>query len=157
MRALLTALAILAATAPGAAAWEISSSGKGGDYVAQLPAMESVKGSGEVRSKPTLTISCQAGQMFAAVAWPDAIPLNEGQHFVSVGWDLAGDARRSPMRASQEEVSFSGSAAKEWLRLLTLSPRLSLSVPDAHGGQTANFDLAGAPAVQAGIARSACG
>jgi hypothetical protein len=157
MRVLPAALAILAAAAPSARAWEVSSSGKGGDYVAHLPAMEALKGPGETRAKPTLTISCQGGQMFAAVAWPAAIPLNEGQHFVSVGWDLGGEARRSPMRASPDEVSFSGSAAKEWLRLLSASPRLSLSVPDAQGGQTANFDLAGAPAVQAGIAGSGCG
>jgi hypothetical protein len=156
MRLVLTALAILAA-APSARAWEISSSGKGGDYVAHLQAMEAVKGSGGVPAKPVLTISCQAGQMFAAIAWPDSIPLNEGQHFVSVGWDLGGEARSSPMRAGPDEVAFSGSAAKEWLRLLGASFRLSLSVPDVHGGQTANFDLAGAPAVQAGIARSGCG
>ena len=156
MRIPLIALAVLAA-APSARAWETSSSGKGGDYVAHLVAMEAVKGKGDEPSKPVLTIACQGGQMFATVAWPDAIPMNDGQHFVLVGWDLDGRARTSPMRSGSNEVAFSGSAAREWLRLLASAPRLSVSVPDAHGGQTANFDLAGAPAVQAGITRSSCG
>jgi hypothetical protein len=147
--------AAMAAAAP-AFAWEVSG-GQGAGFGARVSSSEAVKGADGKPAKPVLSVSCGPGGLYATIAWPDAIPLKPNQHFVAVAWSLDGASRSSSMLASSGSVGLAGSEAKEWLREFAAAKRLQVRVPDAHGGQSASFDLAGAKAVQDGIARSACG
>jgi hypothetical protein len=149
-------LAAALAAAPPALAWEVSAS-KDGGFQARLSAETAIKGHGGAAGKPTLTVSCGGNGLLVTISWPDDIPLNENQHFVSVAWSLDGASHSSSMLASSGSVAFGGSEAKEWLGELAGAKRLDVHVPDAHGGQSAGFDLAGAKAVQDGVARSSCG
>ncbi|HEY5410923.1 MAG TPA: hypothetical protein VIJ94_09380 [Caulobacteraceae bacterium] len=157
MRKLLSILALGAAllTALPALAWEAQPS-SGGGYAARLAASAAVKTAGGGSAKPVLSVVCGAGGLLVTLSWPDDIPLKPNQHFVSVAWSLDGKASVSSMLASAGSVGFGGSEAKEWLRELVTARRLEVHVPDARGGQAASFDLTGAAAVQAGIARSTC-
>jgi hypothetical protein len=145
----------LAAAAP-AFAWEIAAS-KDGGFQARLAAEVAIKGHGGAAAKPTLIISCRSDGLFVTVQWPDEIPLNENQHFVSVAWSLDGASHSASMLASSGSVGLAGSEAKEWLSEMAGAKRLEVHVPDAHGGQSASFDLAGAKAVQDAIGKSSCG
>ncbi len=149
------AVAVLALAAP-ALAWEGRSSSDGG-FQASVPASAAIKVAGGADAKPVLAVSCQGRSVMVTLAWPDAIPLKTNQHFVGVDWSLDGKARSSAMIASSGSASLGGSEAKEWLREMAGAGRLEVRVPDAHGGQTASFDLAGAKEVQAGLAKSSCG
>jgi hypothetical protein len=142
-------------TAP-ALAWE-TRGGESGEYSAKVAASQPIKGPGDKAARPVLSVSCTTGGLYATISWPDPIPLNEGQHFVSVNWSLGGASRTSPMLATPGSVGLAGSEAKEWLREFGSASRLEVSVPDAHGGQSASFDLAGAKTVQDGIEGSSCG
>ncbi len=139
-----------------ALAWE-TRSGPGGGFEARVPAAAAVKVTGGADAKPVLAVSCQGRGLFVTVSWPDAIPLKPNQHFVTVAWSLDGRANTSAMLASTGSVSLAGSDARVWLRQFAAAGRLEVHVPDAHGGQSASFDLAGAKDLQAGIARSTCG
>ncbi|HEX4096805.1 MAG TPA: hypothetical protein VHX64_08755 [Caulobacteraceae bacterium] len=145
----------LAAAAP-AFAWETSAS-SGGGFQAKQSAAAAIKGHGGAAGKAVLVVSCRSDGLFVTVQWPDEIPLNENQHFVSVAWSLDGGSNSSSMLATSGSVGLAGSEAKEWLSEIAGAKRLEVHVPDAHGGQSAGFDLAGAKAVQDGIARSSCG
>lgn len=152
---LLVLAGAFAAAAP-ALAWETSASA-GGGFQARQNAETAIKGHGGAAGKAVLVVSCRSDGLFVTVQWPDEIPLNENQHFVSVAWSLDGASNSSSMLASPGSVGLAGSEAKEWLSEFAGAKRLEVHVPDAHGGQSAGFDLAGAKAVQDGIARSSCG
>ena len=137
-------------------AWETQASSEGG-YSAGLAAAEPVKTADGGSAKPVLSVTCGFGGLYVTLSWPTDIPLNPNQHFIAVAWSLDGKASTSSMLASPDSVGFGGSEAKEWLRELAGAKRLEVRVSDARGGQAASFDLAGAAAVQAGVARSACG
>jgi hypothetical protein len=138
-----------------ASAWEVSSAS--GDYVARLAAANAVEGEHGSPARPELTFSCRSGGLWTTLSWPDTVPLNAGQRVVLVAWSFDDGSNVLPMRAAGGALAYGGSAAKTWLGLLARANRLQLQVPDSHGGQTASFDLDGTAAVQAGIARSACG
>ena len=144
------------AAAPPAMAWETRVS-SGGGFEAQVSAAAAVKVTGGADAKPQLAVSCESKGLFVTVSWPDAIPLNVNQHFVSVSWSLDGKSGGAAMIASSGSVGLAGSEAKEWLREMAGASLLEVHVPDAHGGQSASFDLAGVQAVQAGLAGSTCG
>ncbi len=143
------------AAASCAFAWE-TRAGSGG-FEAHVSAAAAVKVAGGAEAKPQLAVSCQGKGLFVTVSWPDAIPLNVNQHFVSVSWTLDGKSGGAAMIATSGSVALAGSEAKEWLREMAGASRLEVHVPDAHGGQSASFDLTGVQAVQAALARSACG
>ena len=138
-----------------ALAWE-ARPGSDGGFEARQAAAAAVKVTGGADAKPSLAVSCQGRSLMVTVGWPDVIPLNENQHFVGVSWSLDGKSGHAAMIASSGSVSLGGSEAKEWLREMAGAKRLDVHVPDAHGGQTASFDLAGVAAVQAGIGKSSC-
>ncbi len=148
-------LAALAVSAP-ALAWETRASSDGG-FEARQTANAAVKVAGGADAKPVLAVSCESNGLFVTLSWPDAILLKPNQHFAGVAWSLDGKVRSSSMIASSGSVSLAGSEAKEWLREMAAAGRLEVRVPDAHGGQSASFDLAGAKDVQSGLARSRCG
>ena len=149
------ALIAIALAAP-ASAWETHASA-GGGFEAKVSAAAAVKGADGAEAKPQLTVSCEGKGLFVTVSWPDTVPLNANQHFASVSWSLDGKAGGAAMIASSGSVSLAGSEAKEWLREMAGAARLEVRVPDAHGGQSASFDLAGVQAVQAGLAGTPCG
>ena len=148
-------LAALAASGP-ALAWDSRSSSDGG-FEARQTASAVVKVTGGADAKPVLAVSCEGKGLFVTLSWPDTILLKPNQHFAGVAWSLDGKAGSASMIASSGSVSLAGSEAKEWLREMAAAARLEVRVPDAHGGQTASFDLAGAKDVQAGLAKSHCG
>jgi hypothetical protein len=158
MRRHLSAIAFAAAlfAAVPAFAWEAQAAG-GGGYAATLAAAEPVKTADGGSAKPVLSVVCGGKGLLVTLSWPGGVPLNPNQHFVSVAWSLDGKASVSSMVASPDSVGFGGSEAKEWLRELAGARRLEVRVSDSRGGQAARFDLTGAAAVQAGVARSACG
>lgn len=151
----LIVLAAIAMTEP-TLAWELAG-GRDGGFSAKVIASQAIKGSDGKAAKPALSVSCGAGGLYATIAWPDAIPLKPGQHFVAVSWSLDGASRSASMLATQGSVGLAGSEAKEWVREFAAAKGLTVQVPDAHGGQSASFDLTGSGAVQAGVAASACG
>ena len=152
----ITALTLTLGLAGQAMAWETRAS-SGGGFEARQSAAAAVKATGGADAKPVLAVSCEGKGLFVTLSWPDAIPLKPNQHFAGVAWSLDGKVRSSSMIASSGSVSLAGSEAKEWLREMAAAVRLEVRVPDAHGGQTASFDLSGAKEVQAGLARSTCG
>ncbi len=154
MSRVLVLAAAIAVAAP-AFAWEVSG-GQGAGFGARVAAAEAIKGPGGATAKPVLSVSCGPGGLYATVSWPDPIPLKPNQHFVAVAWSLDGASHSSSMLASSGSVGLAGSEAKEWLREFAAAKRLQIRVPDAHGGQSASFDLAGAAGVQAGISKSSC-
>ena len=149
-------LICVAAMAAPASAWEVAP-GQGGDFGARIAAIGTIKGPGGSMAKPVLSVTCGSGGLYATIAWPDPIPLKPNQHFVPVTWSLDGASHSSSMLATSGSVGLAGSEAKEWLREFVAAKVLQVRAPDAHGGQSASFDLTGAGAVQAGISRSACG
>jgi hypothetical protein len=151
----LTLLTVMGMAAP-ALAWEIAG-GKGGGFSATLTATQPVKGLGGKPAKPALSVSCGPGGLYATVSWPDPVAVKPDQHFVAVAWALDGSTHSASMLATPGSVGLAGSEAKEWVREFAGAKQLMVRVPDAHGGQSASFDLTGAGAVQAGIATSACG
>ena len=143
------------ALAAPALAWD-TRTGPGGGFEARVTAAAAVKVTGGGDAKPVLAVSCQGRGLFVTVSWPDAIPLKTNQHFVTVPWSLDGRSNTSAMLASTGSVSLAGSDARVWVRQFAAAARLEVHVPDAHGGQSASFDLAGAKDLQAGIAKSTC-
>lgn len=107
--------------------------------------------------RPTLSLSCDQGGLFATVLWPDFVADGFMRNMATLRWKLDdGPVMATTMLHSAQGIGQMGYPAQGWIRQLSRGRRLIVQVPDRHGGQEATFNLEGIADIGPRFSEASC-
>lgn len=108
--------------------------------------------------RPLLGLACDRRGVEFEVLWPDTVQFVERDLPVVMLWKLDdAPAKRASWPGVPHALILRGPSALAWARKWSLGKTLKISVPDAHGGQEATFQLDGMDQLVARVSQLNCG
>jgi len=107
--------------------------------------------------RAALTFACDKSGLFATVIWPDFISGGPMRNMATLRWKLDdGPVRATNMFHSSQGIGQMGYPAQGWIRQLSAGRRLTVQVPDRHGGQETTFNLEGIQVIGPRFSEASC-